>query len=203
MHPRLLSSNNGQGVTYYMRLDSDSYILNPLCSDPFERMHQRNKIYGYRSIGMDPESVTHGMWEYVQQYSASHTFTPSVGSDGNNSEIASSPIQIGTQLTRNSFTFPPPPLSTTQDRFPGYYNNFEIVRLDAFRRPEVTTWLDDLMSDPLRIFKWRWGTSLSFSSLFPPFSPPPSLFHYHPHPLFVFRLFTQLLTLTSTFVHAP
>lgn len=37
-----------QNVTYYMRLDTDSLIKEPLCYDPFEVMHTRKRAYGYR-----------------------------------------------------------------------------------------------------------------------------------------------------------
>ncbi len=46
------------------------------------------------------------------------------------------------------------------EAFPMYYNNFEVVKLASFRRPEVKAWLDDLNSDPERVFKWRWGMYL-------------------------------------------
>lgn len=42
-------------------------------------------------------------------------------------------------------------------RILGYNNNFEIVKLDAFRRPDVKAWLDDLTSVPERWLKYRWG----------------------------------------------
>ncbi len=49
--------------------------------------------------------------------------------------------------------------------FPLYYNNFEVVKLEQFRRPDVRLWLDEIMKDPLRIFKYRWGKRLSSSRI--------------------------------------
>ena len=54
-HPRL------RNVTYYMRLDTDSYIYGPACFDPFEAVHRRNVSYAYRWRGSDPEFVVHGI----------------------------------------------------------------------------------------------------------------------------------------------
>ena len=43
--------------------------------------------------------------------------------------------------------------------FPGYYNNFEIVRLEAFRTPQIREWFAEIVSVPERIYKYRWGQS--------------------------------------------
>src|ERR1700722_5300935 len=132
-------------VTYYLRLDTDSYIFEPLCYDPFERFHQRNLSYAYRRIGTDPDWVTGGMWSLVDSYASTHP-------------------EVEQNLERNGWTWPNDRGrngSMEGNGFPIYYNNFELVRLDAFRRPDVTRWLNHLTSVPERIFKNRWGKPFS------------------------------------------
>ena len=63
-------------------------------------------------------------------------------------------------LARNNWALPPPAAD-----LPQYYNNFEVVRLSTFQRPDVQAWLDELVSDPERIYKWRWGEDPKFISL--------------------------------------
>lgn len=133
-HPRL------QNVTYYMRMDTDSLITEPLCYDPFEVMHIRRRSYGYRSVGFDADEVTVGMWDLFTNYAFTH---PSVAE----------------QLRRNKWEWPHRNAEGVMEWLgvKGYHNNFEIVKLEAFRRPDVMAWLDELMSVPERAYKWRWG----------------------------------------------
>ena len=42
--------------------------------------------------------------------------------------------------------------------FPMYYNNFEMVKLEAFGRPDIRAWLEEVMSVPERIYQYLWGT---------------------------------------------
>ena len=153
-HPAL------RGYTYYMRLDTDSFIDAPLCYDPFEVMHVRQRVYGYRFIGMDPPQVTHGMWSFVDKYARSHP-------------------EAENRLQMNGWKWPDgrdvatePGLGESGEGawpeaenafYPGYYNNFEIVKLEAFRRPDVQEWLEEVMSDPKRAYKYRWGLWISAS----------------------------------------
>lgn len=136
-HPRL------QNVTYYMRLDTDSYIVEPLCYDPIALMHERNRTYGYRSRMMDPHWATAGMWDLVDDYVRAR---PSV-------EL---------NLARNGWRWPADRerVKMSLEEFPIYFNNFEIVKLDAFRRPEVREWLDEILRVPERVYKYRWGAFL-------------------------------------------
>lgn len=135
-HPRL------SNVTYYLRLDTDSYIFRPLCYDPIARFHEHKRLYAYRSRTTDPDWVTHGMWSLVDDYAKSHP-------------------QVDTIMQKNDWYWPE---GSNRDHdkmigeaFPTYYNNFEIVKLEAFRRPEVQMWLEEVASDPERILKYRWG----------------------------------------------
>ncbi|KAF9514053.1 glycosyltransferase family 15 protein [Hydnum rufescens UP504] len=146
-HPAL------KGYTYYLRLDTDSFIEAPLCYDPFEVMHVRKRIYGYRAAGPDAPDVTLGMWAFVDGYARSH---PEVEKrlqmngwkwpDGRDTVQSQGASEIGARIWAEA-----------APGFPSYYNNFEIVKLEAFRRPDVHKWLTEVMRDPERVYKYRWG----------------------------------------------
>lgn len=168
-HPRL------SDVTYYMRLDTDSYIFAPLCDassspsliskhktsasslaqrtrtdmdivDPIARFHARNATYGYRSRTSDPDWVTHGLWALADAFASRHTaveFRLRANGWSWPSERGQGQESSGTPMK--------------DDDFPTYYNNFEIVKLEAFRRPDVREWLEEVQRDPKNIYKYRWG----------------------------------------------
>ncbi|THH09095.1 hypothetical protein EW145_g2248 [Phellinidium pouzarii] len=133
-HPRL------RDVTYYMRLDTDSYIFKPVCYDPIALFHERNRTYGYRSRTTDPAWVTIGMWDLTD-------------------EFVSARPGVERTLCENGWEWPSGRVKGKmgEDAFPTYYNNFEIVKLEAFRRPDVREWLDEIERVPERIYKYRWG----------------------------------------------
>ncbi|KAF9030148.1 nucleotide-diphospho-sugar transferase [Hymenopellis radicata] len=113
-HPRL------QDVTYYMRMDTDSLIEEPLCYDPFELMHRNRKVYGYRSVGGDAFEVTRGLPEYVADYASRHS-------------------PVADRLRHNDWdgAYVDEDGEMVVPRTLGYFNSFEIVALQAFRRPDV------------------------------------------------------------------
>lgn len=134
-HPRL------QDVSYYMRLDTDSYIYAPLCYDPLSLFHAHNRTYAYRARTSDPDWVVVGLWSLVDEYAREHA-------------------DVERSLETNGWQW----ADAGRDRgrmegkdFPTYYNNFEIVKLEAFRKPKVRAWLDEIMRVPERIYKYRWG----------------------------------------------
>ncbi|OCB88682.1 nucleotide-diphospho-sugar transferase [Sanghuangporus baumii] len=133
-HPRL------RDVTYFMRLDTDSFIFKHLCYDPLEVFHAYNRSYGYRSRSSDPAWLTRGMWEYADDFVREHP-------------------EVEKNLGKNAWTWPTnrESIKMKHEPFPSYYNNFEIVRLDAFRRPDVQEWLRGIDRDPQRIYKYRWS----------------------------------------------
>lgn len=135
-HPRL------RDVTYYLRLDTDSYIYKPLCYDPIELFHARNRTYGYRTRSNDPGWVTIGMWKLTADF------------------VRSRP-EVVRNLEKNNWTWPSnwEPRNLLVEPYPTYYNNFEIVRVDTFRRPDIREWLDEIQRDPMHIYKYRWGAS--------------------------------------------
>lgn len=147
-HPRL------RNITYYMRLDTDSYIFGPMCgssgssvtsapadiADPIARFHARNATYGYRSRTSDPDWVTHGLWALLDSFAETHT-------------------AVEFRLRSNDWRWPNERQKGKMgdQAFPTYYNNFEIVKLEAFRRPDVREWLAEVQRDPNNIYKYRWG----------------------------------------------
>lgn len=135
-HPRL------QNVTYYMRLDTDSYIYKPLCYDPIDLMHSRNRSYGFRSRILDPVWVVEGLWDLTDSYARQHP-------------------QIERRMKDNGWEWPAVRKQGKmgEDEYPAYYNNFEVVKLDAFRQAEVRRWLEEVMKVPERVYKYRWGAS--------------------------------------------
>ncbi|KIM89451.1 glycosyltransferase family 15 protein [Piloderma croceum F 1598] len=132
-HPRL------KDLTYYMRLDTDSLFTAPLCYDPIEVIHHRQRSYGYVFIGSEPQWVTSGMWALVQNYTNTH---PSVDK----------------QLRLNNWKWSHRNEDGDESLdFSGYGTNLEIVNLGAFRRRDIREWLDAIESYPEGIYKWRWG----------------------------------------------
>ena len=128
-----------QDVTYYLRMDTDSRFLEPLCYDPFAVMHARQRSYGYLGIGNDAPVVTKGLWRFIRDYANSHP-------------------EVELQLNASK-TWRWPSGDVDLDNVPvsGYYNNFEIVKLEAFRKPAVKEWLHHLAQYPEGFYKWRWG----------------------------------------------
>ncbi|KAF9514055.1 glycosyltransferase family 15 protein [Hydnum rufescens UP504] len=143
-HPAL------EGYTYYLRLDTDSFIEAPLCYDPFEVMHARNRTYGYRYLGMDPPEVTRGLWSFM---SGRERLRMNGWKWPNGRDEATMPGEMG---ENDEGEWP----EAQHDFFPGYYNNFEIVKLEAFRRPDVQEWLTEVMRDPKRAYKYRWANAV-------------------------------------------
>jgi mannosyltransferase len=140
---QIFSHQRLKDVTYFMRMDTDSLFTEPLCYDPFEFMHIRRRSYGYLSTGSDSQEYTEGMWPFV------HNFVDTR-------------ISVQEQLRVNNWEWPHSGEKGEDTlQFKGYNTNFEIVELDAFRRPEVKEWLSALEKYPEGIFKWRWGKSTS------------------------------------------
>jgi len=53
---------------YYLRLDNDSFILNPVRYDLFKFMDNREIIYGFNRVHTDNPLVVDGLWELSQEY---------------------------------------------------------------------------------------------------------------------------------------
>ncbi|KAF8311369.1 nucleotide-diphospho-sugar transferase [Clavulina sp. PMI_390] len=141
-HPRITN------LTYYMRLDTDSYILEPLCFDPIHRLHTTNRVYAWNHIKPDAWWVTIGMWNFMDAYVRLHP-------------------AIEERLAKNKWPWPEGREDWAEKGVkyagkgtigvPGYLNNFEVVKLEAFKRPDVMDFVDEIMKNPRRVYSLRWG----------------------------------------------
>ena len=120
-------------------MDTNSRFLELLCYDPSIVMHARQCLYGYLGIGNDAPIVTKGLWRFICDYTNSH---PEVELQLNGSKI---------------WRWPSGNIDLDNVPVSGYYNNFEIVKLEAFRKPEVKKWLYHLAQYQEGFYKWRWG----------------------------------------------
>lgn len=145
-HPRIRS------LTYYMRLDTDSYILEPLCYDPIDKVHRAGKMYGYNYIFYDAPYVVRKMWNFIDEYARAHP-------------------DIEARLEMNGWYWPEGRQNWAESEetydglgVPSFYNNFEVVKVQAFQRPDVVAWIDAIMVDPSHIYSLRWGKSSCLNS---------------------------------------
>ncbi|KAJ7368732.1 glycosyltransferase family 15 protein [Mycena albidolilacea] len=134
-HPRI------RDLTYYFRLDDDSFIREPACFDPLEYMHATNISFSFREQVEDPDYVTEGMWPFVSAYAQTHP-------------------DIERRMLANDWPWLPNRQAPDYGReasFPMFGGNFEIVKLSRFQTLEATAFLESLASDPERFYKFRWG----------------------------------------------
>jgi mannosyltransferase len=126
-------------------MDPSSLFTSPLlCNDPFDVMYTHQRLYGYLSTKSDLREYTAGLWPFVRNFSRTHS-------------------AVDRQLRANNWEWEDelPGGEGETVGFRGYDTNFEIVKLDAFRRPDVKEWLEAISEYPEGIFKLGWGKSLS------------------------------------------
>jgi hypothetical protein len=115
---------------WYLRLDSDSFILSYIDFDPFEYMDLNNMQYGYMAeYDIDSEETTKGFFESTMKY-----FTE------NN-------ISIQNLL---------PKLKNNKWDMQVFYSNFVIAKLDFFRNEKFQNYYNYL-NNLGGIFYNRWG----------------------------------------------
>uniref|UniRef100_A0A6U6D8H0 Uncharacterized protein n=1 Tax=Guillardia theta TaxID=55529 RepID=A0A6U6D8H0_GUITH len=61
---------------WFLRLDSDSFILGRIREDPFKVMRAGRYIYGYMGIGREDEYLTTGLWNASQEYMRERNIFP-------------------------------------------------------------------------------------------------------------------------------
>lgn len=120
---------------YIMRLDDDSQ-LSGRWFNIFEEMDRKNAVYFANNLDVDSEYQLPGTmkikevtFEYVKQ---------------NNIK----PKQM--EMLNNAFF---------NNTVLNYYNNFEVTKIEFFRRREVRHWIDTIDST-YGIFKYRWGDAV-------------------------------------------
>ncbi|KAF0979970.1 hypothetical protein FDP41_001123 [Naegleria fowleri] len=97
-----------QQYEYYWRLDTDSFILEELKYDPFEKMRQNNFAYGTIALDEDGGEVVAGMTTMIQEYiktkptnATLNSYTPDTKMVYNNFEV----VKIDRFLDRNVLDF--------------------------------------------------------------------------------------------------
>lgn len=138
-HPRITP------LTYFLRLDDDSSILPPgTCIDPFEYMHAHNLSYAYREKIDDAGWVTRGMWPFVSNYARRH-------------------VGVDERMARNGWgwvagrAWPGGMEYGEDENFPSYRTNFDLIKVPRFLAPDVRAFNQELVSDPMRFYWYRWG----------------------------------------------
>ncbi|CAF1555935.1 unnamed protein product [Rotaria sp. Silwood1] len=124
-----------QQYDYIMRLDDDSKIFGRWFN-VFDEMRLKNAVYFANNIDIDLEEQLPGTMkmktvtsDYIQQYNIK-------------------PKQL--DMLNNAFN---------NKTVWNYYNNFEVSKVEFFRRKEVRHWIDAIDSTH-GIFKYRWGDAV-------------------------------------------
>ncbi|KZT57448.1 glycosyltransferase family 15 protein [Calocera cornea HHB12733] len=125
-HPRI------RGLDYYLRLDTDSFIVDEMPYDPIALLHQDSKKYGFLAVGTDPPLVSEGFFPFVRAFTSRRP-------------------AVQAQLEQNGWSYP------ENERPFTYMNNFEVVHIPSFQTPEMRSWANAVNANPLRIYKYRWG----------------------------------------------
>lgn len=88
------------------------------------------------------------MWNFIDEYARAHA-------------------EVEERLRRNAWPWPEGRWTWAGSNetyngvgVPSYYNNFEVVKIEAFQRPDVVAWIAAIMADPSHIYSLRWGTSV-------------------------------------------
>jgi hypothetical protein len=121
-HPSMLK------YKYYMRVDSDSFMLSKVSQDPFQWMADNGYEYSDYPLGTDSpkeiEWARRGMWESAKEFIAM-----------NSNRISNPPSNWEGEL---------------------YNTNFEICDMDFFRKTEYQEYFKHI-DDTGNIFYRRWG----------------------------------------------
>lgn len=113
-------------LNWIMRLDTDTMLTMPLPDYPFAQLAQRGCVYGYAVATFDSAFVSEGLRAFAEDYAKAHGLTPSL------------------------------PLTQWGQPVGMYYNNFEILDLNFFRRTDVREWTQ-AVDQSFNIFRHRWG----------------------------------------------
>ena len=124
-----------QEYDYVMRLDDDSRLTGSWFN-VFDEMRAKNAIYFANNMDVDCEKQLPGTMllkqitdQYIQQ---------------NKIEVKQP------DMLRNAFS---------NDTVRNYYNNFEVVKVEFFKREDVRRWVEAIDATQ-GIFKYRWGDAV-------------------------------------------
>lgn len=153
-----------RNVNYFLRQDSDSYILSPITYDPFDFMERHGVRYGY--VNRHDEGACCAM--HLYQFALTYVKAFGVGGENLSSDLSWLVNETSTSVVANSRTQNP------KDQQPWlYYTNFEIIHVPSFRdHPDVQRFLHAAWTEPMHgIYTRRWGDApLRFLTV-----------HLHPH----------------------
>jgi hypothetical protein len=153
-----------QNVSYFLRQDSDSYILSPITYDPFDFMERHGVRYGYLNRHDEGECCA----KHLYQFALSYVNAFGVKASELSSDLSWLVHETPQSVVANTRTQNP------KDQQPWlYYTNFEILHVPSFRdHPDVQRFLFAAWTEPLHgIYTRRWGDApLRFLTV-----------HMHPH----------------------
>jgi len=130
-HPAIRS------LDFYLRLDTDSGIMEDFLIDPFIFMSCNSYVYGYHQVMFDELFVTRGLWRFMLDWYRSHSDITS--------DLSNFP----------SFHFPSNSL-LHELRVPMIYNNFEIAYVPFWTQERVQQLIKDVDATH-DIYLSRWG----------------------------------------------
>jgi hypothetical protein len=126
-------------------MDTDSFMPKELAYDPIALAHRRGLKYLGRAVGLDDGAACRGMWDFVEEYTDAHP-------------------GLADRMARNDVPIPDPSPDRIEAAMPAWYNNFEVVHVPSFHRPEVAEWLKTLNKFWRGFYVHRWGESGSRSA---------------------------------------
>ena len=109
-------------VKFLMRMDDDSHFTDKLVDDPFDVMEKTQLDYGYRAWFGDG-SLIHGLWNLTKAFAAKKSIP-----------MANMNVH-GILNSKGEYTGK------------AVYNNFFVVRMDAWRSPMIQSYLNYLVSN--------------------------------------------------------
>ncbi|KAK9814563.1 hypothetical protein WJX72_007888 [[Myrmecia] bisecta] len=124
-------------LDYYVRMDTDSFILSDIDYDFIYSMQQDGLTYGYVAEGFDGPEFTTGLFDFVADYLDSH--------------VAARELAF-----RNNLWLPDP-----EDRDKHgphlFYNNFEVVSVQRLISNAQYMEFVDAVDQSYNIYWYRWG----------------------------------------------
>ena len=144
LHPRM------QNVSYYWRLDTDSFLFSDITYDIFEFLLKNKITYAFRFQSWE-NCCAHNLIYFLQTYILQNNL--SVGVEKDSQWL----LHISPDAAR-AYPQGVPPGKLIQY----YYNNFEFVHMPSFRDdPLVWNFSNIVWHDPILnefgLYKYRWG----------------------------------------------
>jgi hypothetical protein len=120
---------------YIMRLDDDSKMTDKWIN-VFDEMRQKNALYFANNVDVDLEEQLPGTMKLKQvtvDYVKQNNIKPK--------QLQTLRDAFGNKTVRN------------------YFNNFEVIKMEFFRRQEIRRWIESIDSTN-GIFYYRWGDAI-------------------------------------------